>query len=614
MRSNIAERTASGMTRGWLLSIFMVVLLATSAYWKVLSAGFVWDDFYFLFREGAWMLEGSEWLSRSLAEFYVFQGDAASISTNYFRPLVLLGYVAQMRLSGGDPSLLHGVSLAIHIINALLVMALTSSWGNNRLSPRLLRWLTCGAGVAYVLHPALVEAAAWISGQFDLLVTTFALSALIADRTIERATPRALAVALFFFLAALCKEAAVVIPLLLAAAHWHATPPGQGLHALLNRHWRTYTLLIVAGLLYLALRWHSLGHLLQSNGLGLPWIVRIQMFGHAFLEYWHLALVPFYDLSPLHEVSPDYFLELSTAKVAKTAAGIVIFLLSAALLLTRKPAGFPTASFAVALLPVLHLLPMLIGQNLYAERFLTLPLAVLFASSAVFIGGWLASDPGHRTSRALFTIILSLVWILGAFVTTKSQVPLWSSNHALWSWAHAKHPESTFAINQLLNELVHGGDQDQIETLVETLESNEEIDAAHAITLSTYYINKKEYGKAIHLINGVHEISSPGSRLQTAALINFAALSASMGDHDAAESALRDALLASPDNADAHIYLVRILLAAGKMDDAAKELPLAAAKLSPLTRESVHAQLVAQIEAAGMNKGNGNQADDDQER
>lgn len=579
----------------------LVAAFALLAYWKTFEAGFVWDDYHFLFQEGRWFLEGGDWLTRSMAEFYVFQGDAGDYSTNYFRPLVLIGFVAQMRAGEGNPAVLHGISLGILALNGILVAALTKRWVAKQLTAHTVsNWVApCAAGVVYVLHPALVESGAWISGQFDLLVTTFTLAALLIDAAVARPYYRAVLVAFCFLLAALCKEAAIVLPLLLAASHWYF---GSDTHNGLQRarevfrlNWRTYVLVIIAGVAYLAIRWTSLGHIFQTNGTAASFSVRSQMFGYAYLEYWRLTFVPFFGLSPLNEVEPAVYLQPDAAQWVRTALSTVAAVAGVVLLKYRRPLGFAISVFTLALLPVLHFLPMLIGLNLHAERFLTLPIAVFLCALAPIIVKWVDSTPPLHSRRWLIGTVTCL-WIAGALVTTRSQIPLWNNNLALWTWVTEKSPESTFAANHLLAELVPKGRSEHADALVRKIEATGEIDITSAVTLSSYYANQEEYRKAISLINGVYERSTPGSRMHSAALINFASVSARMGDFAAAKSALRDVLEVSPDSANAHLELVRVLAWEGRRDEALGELPLALSKTSPALRNQTEAELRLLIE------------------
>lgn len=587
----------SNQSKYWLISSISIPVLALFAYWPALSAGFVWDDYYFLFREGGWMLEGSDWLERSLGEFYVFQGDSQDYHTNYFRPLVMLGFVAQMRLGGGDPALLHGVSISIHAANAFLVMALVHIWSQRK---QHTKWLAPLAAVIYVLHPALVEPTAWISGQFDLLATFFILIGLVADRLFDKKLSRAAAASTCFFLAALCKELAVVFPILLTITHWQfSTDDGSLLRRvreILRENWRTYLSIFIAGLIYLYLRWTSLGHLIQSNNMDHPWLTRLFMFGYTYIEYWRLAIAPFYDLTPLHEVPAATYLDPTPSLWVRMAASSLIVASGASLLIRRRCVGFAICMFTAALLPVLHFLTMLIGENLYAERFLALPLAVLIAALAASAPEGTKSTQPRAQLRRTSTILILLAFSTCSFLTTRSQVPLWSSNYSLWLWAHQKDPDSRFAANQLLAELITRAKNEKAKPIIDSIEAAGTTDLATAITLSTYYSSIGEIHKALHLVDGVYNSSKPGSRLQTYALINLASILTKMDDPEAAERALRDAVAMSPDSSDAHIYLIRVLIANEKHEEAAHELASALPKVSPLQRNEVQQEIETLIQ------------------
>lgn len=578
--------------------------LALTAYWRTFGAGFVWDDYYFLLQEGKWLLEGDDWIARSFREFIVFQGDAVGTATNYFRPLVMLGFVAQMRLSQGDPAFLHGVSLGLHLVNSFLVIALCRGWQMSAATKSW--WPALVGGALFLLHPALVEPVAWISGQFDLWVTLFTLLALTFDTHIRRAWPRAMAVSFAFLFAALCKETAVVLPALLAITHWHfATGTGRNFLRFTNalqQHWRTYVLVLLTGLGYLGLRWISLGHLYQSNGPGFPWMVRVNMFGHVYLEYWRLAILPFFDLSPIHEARNVDWTQPDTIQWLRTSVSVSILAFGLLLAAARRPAGFAMIIFSIALLPVLHFLPMMIGDNLYHERFLTLPLGVLTAASAAGGGAWIREN--RSRSRELAACILIALWAFAAFLTVRSQVPLWANNQVLWNWAYAKNPDSQFVRNHMLVELINQGRFDDASPIVEMLEKDGEVRPETAITLSSYYIQRGYYDRALHMINGGYENSEPGSRLQAGALANYARLLAEMHDLATAEEVLRATIADAPEEEGPRLFLVRVLAKAGKSEEASRELTNALIRVSPLHRDRIQKELQQVIaQGASVPKG-----------
>ncbi len=73
----------------WAIIILCILALTAVIYWPVHRAGFVWDDkvdFY----NYAWLRHGSEWKHHIFNHFNDW--------VNYFRPLVIALYVAEVRV------------------------------------------------------------------------------------------------------------------------------------------------------------------------------------------------------------------------------------------------------------------------------------------------------------------------------------------------------------------------------------------------------------------------------------------------------------------------------------------------------------------------------------
>jgi hypothetical protein len=172
----------------------MVIASALAVYGRGLGAGFVGDDVMILHRLRA--------LGGPADVFGFFRGEFFE----YYRPLGFISHAFDWSIAGADPAQFHRTSLLLHVVNALLVLAL--GW---RLAPGTLAGPA--AALLFALHAAHHEAVIWISARFDLLATAFSLTALLL-----MVRGRAIAAASAFLLALLSKESAVALPL--AAAAW----------------------------------------------------------------------------------------------------------------------------------------------------------------------------------------------------------------------------------------------------------------------------------------------------------------------------------------------------------------------------------------------------------
>jgi hypothetical protein len=257
-------------------------LIAFLLYLPVLHGGLVWDDPLYLYHP--LYRHPPNW-SRILTTPFV-------LSPNYFRPLVVVTFV----LGGVVPWLQHLVNLLLHVLNTVLVTLLAARLNGRRLGESV--WPALVAPLLYAVHPALVEGVAFISGRFDLMLTTFLLLALLADLALrDRPRLASPAVGLCVFLAALCKEMAAGFLLVLPL--WHLATGGTpaSFRNLIRRQWSVYLAVLLAMAACLGLRYAALGYLyLPGAGNPVPVGSPLQ---HALLaarslaEYILLALWPF---------------------------------------------------------------------------------------------------------------------------------------------------------------------------------------------------------------------------------------------------------------------------------------------------------------------------------
>lgn len=174
----------------------------------------------------------------------------------YYRPLVTASFALDALRSGPHAAGYRGTNLLLHAAVACLLLLVLVTEGA---PPSVALFVA----LAFVAHPALTAAVAWIPGRDDLLLALFALSAWLALLHGERRPSHAAVVAYggLFFAALASKETAAVLPLVLAA---------RGV-LLRGRAWRSALArapLVASGVAaatYLCLRWHALG-----PGLGLP--------------------------------------------------------------------------------------------------------------------------------------------------------------------------------------------------------------------------------------------------------------------------------------------------------------------------------------------------------
>ncbi|MHB1312787.1 MAG: tetratricopeptide repeat protein [Gemmatimonadaceae bacterium] len=184
-----------------------VVLLALWANWPALANGFTLDDrFIVLLNSRIQRGEFSQYFSQSWWP--------PGVGTGLYRPLTMTALGLEWALGGGTPVAFHAVSLALHALVSLAVLALAGTL----LQPAL----AFGVAALFAVHPVHVEAVANIVGQGELIVALVLLVAVAAYIEDRRAGPVRPQTAMFIvgagFAALFAKEHAVVLPALLIAA------------------------------------------------------------------------------------------------------------------------------------------------------------------------------------------------------------------------------------------------------------------------------------------------------------------------------------------------------------------------------------------------------------
>jgi tetratricopeptide (TPR) repeat protein len=374
--------------------------------------GFVWDDYHYLhynplFAAGP-SLAGA---GRAFVSFH---------SANW-HPVTWLSHMADLALFGLEPAGHHLVSLILHAVNASLLFTLLSS-----LTGRV--WRSMAVAALFAVHPLRVESVAWVAERKDLLAALFSLGALLAYERHVRAPGRRRFAAAFALLALAlaAKPMAVTVPVLMLVLDWW--PLGR---AGTRARWKAlvgeklpFAALAAASAVVTLAAQSSAGALdhfpfagrLANSARSLAVYLR-----HAF---WPADLSPFY---PLREVS----LPAAAGSVALLALLTALALRAA----RRQPwllAGWTW--YLVALLPAIGLVQ--VGAQAMADRYTYLPLTGIFAAvvwsvaETVRLRAVSPAVPAALTAGALVAL---------AFIT-RSTIPAWRDEVALWSRAQRLYP------------------------------------------------------------------------------------------------------------------------------------------------------------------------------
>src|SRR5689334_300755 len=203
--------TQGGVTRAWnwasIAPYAILLICAVLPYINSLHNGFVYDDATQILKNP--YIRNFHHLREILTtNVWSYRGGASGV-TNYYRPLMLLSYLACYLLFGPSALAFHALNIALNAAVVILVFKTVE---------RLFEDRTIGlvAAVMFALHPAHTEPVVWIAAVTDLELTFFFLATFLLYLELSRVGGRRRfltqsAMGVSFVLALLSKEPAVTL-------------------------------------------------------------------------------------------------------------------------------------------------------------------------------------------------------------------------------------------------------------------------------------------------------------------------------------------------------------------------------------------------------------------
>ncbi len=558
-----------------------ILVIAFLVYYKALYNGFVYDD-EFQVVKNHWIRDINhipEIFSESVLKF---QG----IETNYYRPLLHLIYMLSYFVFGLKPWAFHlvnvlfhaGVSLLVFIIASKLLSGLPLTSSKSYLSVSFM------AAALFATHPIHTEAVTWVAGLPDLSFTFFYLLSFYLYVRFRETSGTSL---LFFsagsfFLATLCKEPALTLPLVLVAYDYVFRKRGERPFEQLKR----YVPFIAAGAGYLILRFHALeGFAPQKQHMELSAYQLVINVFPLFAQYLGKIIVPtglnaFYVLHPVNSI---FEIKSIWALIVTIAFSVLIYIN-----LKKNKTTFFSLLFIMPLLPVLYI-PGLSDIG-FAERYLYLPSVGFVVLLALFIEWTKGNMPrGAIVSPIIFMVIVGLY-----AVGTIDRNTVWRDNYTLFSDTVSKSPDGAIPHNNLGCVLqTRGRIDDAIEQYQIALKLKPDHTEANN-NLGRAFYEKGWLQKAIEQYRTTLTMHPNFVRTH----INIGVIFEETGLLDKAIEQYQIALSLKPDSLDAHYSLGNAFFRKNWIDQAIEHYQMAL-KLNPDYYE-VHYKLGIAFEDKGL--------------
>ncbi|MGD0885159.1 MAG: tetratricopeptide repeat protein, partial [Thermodesulfovibrionales bacterium] len=342
--------------------------------------------------------------------------------------------------------------------------------------------------VLFATHPIHTEAVAWVAGIPDLSYTFFSLLSFYFYMRYEEGTNGMFPLSvLSFFIAALCKEPALILPIILVAHDYIFGKKEAGYLPFIKRY---IPYLLVAGA-YLGLRYHALGGFSPQE----PHVV-LSAYGYIinvfplFSQYLEKLLLPL-NLNAFHVLHPisSVFETMGIVSLTVTAAFVVVTFL---VFKKKNKICFCLLVTALPLLPSLYI-PAL-GENVFAERYLYLPSFGLVLLIVLALSRAKTVNPGLASGLVIISLAVAVVYSAG----TVSRNAVWRDNLTLFTDTVRKSPDAALPHNNLGNAYVKQNRLDEaVDEFIIALKFKPHFADAH-YNLGTTYVKQNRLDEAVN--------------------------------------------------------------------------------------------------------------------
>jgi tetratricopeptide (TPR) repeat protein len=514
-----------------------VALLALTVvvYWPVKEAGIIWDDnSHFLENHAVTSPDGLKaiWTSFVLPVYY---------------PLTFTVFWLIYQLAGPNPLPYHVVTLALHAVNAVLLLFIL-----RRLKVRG-AWVVAAL---WAIHPVNVESVAWATELKNTLSAAGFFASLLCFLRYERELTRKwFAGALLCFAAALLsKSSTVMLPAVLLLFAWWQR--GRVVRVDVLRTLPFFALSLTASFVAV---WAQVKEKV-SEGTGRDWALqlpeRLIVTGKDLWFYASKTVCPANLMFIYPRWSHDArrlteWLPLAGA----VAVGIILWRFR------RAGAGRATivalGYFAVALSPVLGFFDQYFYRySFVADHFQYLASIGLIALACAAIAGIVQAPP-------LRLAIASAALISCGFLSWQ-HLPIFADEETLWRDTVTRNPRAVIAQNNL-GLVLYGQLQYRraIECFDRALQANPNSAEAH-YNLGLVLTELGQYAQAASQMRSGLQVVPDFAKAENG--LGFAMLQ--LGQSGEATAHLRRALDLDPDYVDAHNNLGKVLLSMGQPTEA----------------------------------------------
>jgi hypothetical protein len=414
-------------------------------YAPALGGGFVSDDQHYVW--------GNPYVREATLEHVreILDPDGAVVPlVENYAPVHLLLHSLQWQIFGEDTRGYHVTNVALHGLASALLVLLFVRLG---IAPRL----ALLGGAVFLVHPANVEAVAWISQLKSLVALVLALAAFLAHPS------RPLLGLVLFGGSLLAKPAGLVALPALAVLGWVRRDDSTGAGPAGAWRWRWLAgwvaVLAIFALLELRAFAETAGTHPDVYDDPMDRLRSSIVIGGRYLS----MAVTSYGLSTFHDPPPVQTWGAPALWVSLAALAVVVWR-SATTLLQRRPEAVCWAWAAAGYAPICGILSL---PFTLADRYLYFVLPGLIGAALSAAAEFGPRLPLRPRGLALAGVVLASLLLLGGSVRSFERARLWGEEHRVMFDAARNYPEGRAALFHRARSAALTGD---VDTMLASLE------------------------------------------------------------------------------------------------------------------------------------------------
>jgi len=476
--------------------VFLLIAISSLAYINTLANLFVFDDNL--------IIVGNKWITDIRYLKDIFTKDVAAFdsrySTSYYRPIfysiqLLIYYLFELK-----PWAWHLVNIALHsAVSVVLYFVTCKLFFKLDIAPGLsCRSLSFITSLLFALHPIHTEAVAWSSGLPDLSYTLFCLlSFLLYIKSSEEKkifNINYIGSVIIYFIATLCKEPALTLPLVIMAYDYSETKNLNNIVHNIKRYIAYFT----AAIVYIVMRYNALHGFAPSKQYreltNYEAVINALVLFKQFLSKLILPV----NLNILHVFTP-----IKSIFELKGIIGLIVIMAFGFAIYFAARSKIIFVSLFLIFMPLLPALYIQgIGKSPLAERYLYLPSAGFVILLSFSLNYFIKKYHYIKITGILLSAMLVIY-----LTATVDRNKVWKNDLNLWADSVAKSPDSAMSHEYYGGALYMNGRVDEaIEQYKHSIIIDRNLADAH-INLGVAYFSKGLIDEAIKEFLAVIEIN-----------------------------------------------------------------------------------------------------------